>query len=378
MTPVAPGGWDNARNLLCVRLDSIGDVLMTLPAIRSLRAAAPGRRVTLLTSPAGAEVAALAPEIDEVIPYTAPWMKAALVSIDNLSFAAGLRDRGFDAACIFTVYSQSSLPAALLCQMAEIPLRAAYARENPYHLLTHWQPEREPEYLVRHEVRRQLDLAATLGAEPRPDQRIAPGGTALARAGALLARAGLPGETNWAIVCPGATAESRRYSPRQFAAALARLQDEHGYRFVFSGTASESAISAEIGRDLACSLDLTGRTDLATLHAIMSLAPIVIANNSGPAHLGAAAGTPVVCLYALTNPQHAPWGVPARLLFADQPCRFCYRSVCPEGHHRCLADVHPDRVVEAVVGTARPAQDAVGGTTPPNPAKPVMLERRYL
>src|SRR5437868_8638565 len=68
--------WDRAVNVLCVRLDTLGDVLMTTPALRALKESRPGPRLTLLTSPAGAEVAALVPEIDDVIVYDAPWMKA--------------------------------------------------------------------------------------------------------------------------------------------------------------------------------------------------------------------------------------------------------------------------------------------------------------
>ena len=68
--------WDGADNVLAVRLDALGDVLMTTPALRALRAGRAGRRLTLLTSPAGAEVAALIPEVDDVIVYDAPWVKA--------------------------------------------------------------------------------------------------------------------------------------------------------------------------------------------------------------------------------------------------------------------------------------------------------------
>ena len=66
-----------------------------------------------------------------------------------------------------------------------------------------------------------------------------------------------------------------------------------------------------------------------------------------PAHLSAAVGTPVVDLYALTNPQHTPWGVPHRVLFRDVPCRYCYKSVCPLGHNDCLHAIEPREVVAA-------------------------------
>ena len=84
------------------------------------------------------------------------------------------------------------------------------------------------------------------------------------------------------------------------------------------------------------------------LVAVLSLADVLVSNNTGPAHLAALVGTPVVDLYALTNLQHAPWGVPHRVLFQDVPCRGCLRSVCPEGHHLCLRGVAPEAVVRAV------------------------------
>jgi ADP-heptose:LPS heptosyltransferase len=78
------------------------------------------------------------------------------------------------------------------------------------------------------------------------------------------------------------------------------------------------------------------------------LATVAVTNNTGPAHIAAAVGTPVVDLYALTHPQHTPWHVRSRVLFHDVPCRFCYRGTCRQGHHACLDGVAPGRVAEAV------------------------------
>ena len=160
------GAWDRVENVLCVRLDVLGDVLMTTPAIRALKESRRGRRVTLLTSPAGAAVARLVPEIDAVLVYEAPWMKATAPRDDSrpeLDMAARLRAGRFDAAAIFTVYSQNPLASAFLCHLADIPLRLAHCRENPYQLLSHRVREPEPEQFVRHEVQRQLDLVAAVG-----------------------------------------------------------------------------------------------------------------------------------------------------------------------------------------------------------------------
>jgi ADP-heptose:LPS heptosyltransferase len=135
--------WTRARRVLAVRLDQTGDLLMTTPALRALRAGG-ARQVTLLTSPAAAEAAALVPELDDTIVYAAPWMKATAPcssSARDLALAALLRARRFDAAVIFTVYSQNPLAAALLLYLAEIPLRLAHCHENPYQLLSDWLPD---------------------------------------------------------------------------------------------------------------------------------------------------------------------------------------------------------------------------------------------
>jgi ADP-heptose:LPS heptosyltransferase len=92
---------------------------------------------------------------------------------------------------------------------------------------------------------------------------------------------------------------------------------------------------------------LAGELDLGSLAALLERAPLVISNNTGTVHVAAAVGTPVVDLYALTNPQHMPWLVPHRVLFHDVPCKFCYKSICPEGHQDCLRLVTPETVVNA-------------------------------
>src|SRR5438045_7645437 len=94
---------------------------------------------------------------------------------------------------------------------------------------------------------------------------------------------------------------------------------------------------------------LAGRLNLEELAALLAEAPLLISNNTGPAHVAAAVGTPVVDLYALTNPQHTPWQVPHRVLFHDVPCRNCYRSACPMGHHGCLRGVPVERGVSAAL-----------------------------
>jgi ADP-heptose:LPS heptosyltransferase len=327
--------WRDVRNLLCVRLDSLGDVLMTTPALRALRETL-GCRVTLLTSPAGAALEGLVPEVDEVLVWRAPWMKATPTGND-LAFLETLR--GFDAASIFTVYSQSALPAAYLCSLAGIPRRLAHSRENPYHLLTDWVPDSEPGSTVRHEVRRQLDLVAAVGCRTT-DERLSFCVPAVARE--RVAALNLPSPL--VVVHPGASAASRRYPPESYARALELL----GCEVVFTGDAGERDLVDGIRAILDVrSRSLAGELSLADLGALIQAADLLICNNTGPAHIAAAVGTAVVDLYALTNPQHTPWQVQSRVLFHDVPCRNCYKSVCPTGGHECLRGVAPERVAAA-------------------------------
>jgi lipopolysaccharide heptosyltransferase II len=364
--------WARAERVLAVRLDSMGDVLMTTPAIRAVKESRPTRNVTMLTSTAGADIARLVPEIDDVIVYDAPWMKATArregADADRAMIELLRRER-FDAAIVFTVYSQSPLPAATLCYLADIPLRLAQCRERAYQLLTDGVPEFEPERGTRHEVRRQLDLVASVGHrtnDERLSARIGPG--AVARVRTLLDFRGVDIDRPWAVLHPGATAPARRYPANSFAEAASRLSIDHGWTIALIGGPGDEALVSEV-RDLtrAPTVSLGTSLDVEELGALLSLAPVLIANNSGPVHLAAAVGTSVVDLYALTNPQHAPWGVPNRVLNRDVPCRFCYASTCPQRHHKCLRFVPTDDVVDAaieLVGSTAPASRRSRGYVP--------------
>jgi ADP-heptose:LPS heptosyltransferase len=154
----------------------------------------------------------------------------------------------------------------------------------------------------------------------------------------------------WILIHPGSTAASRRYPPTQFAAAARLLYRRLGVPIVFGGSASEVMLVERVRRAMgAPSFSIAGELTLGECAASIALARVLIANNSGPVHIAAALGTPVVDLYALTNPQHTPWRVPHRVLFHDVPCRWCYRSVCPQGHHACLREVAPAQVVDAAL-----------------------------
>ena len=263
----------------------------------------------------------------------------------------------FDAAAVFTVYSQNPLPAAMMCWLAGIPLRLAHCRENPYELLTDRVPESEPESHVRHEVARQLALVRAIGATTSNWRMAFEPGDAARRAvserlQATLQRIGGPRRPGapsgrWLVVHPGASAASRRWPAERFGEVAASVAP------LFDGIAVTGSERARAGRHgvrprarARCRWRACCRS--ANSARWIETADLLLSNNSGPVHLAAALGTPVVDLYALTNPQHTPWRVPHRVLNVDVPCRNCYRSVCDQPGHPCLRAVSVDDAVAAV------------------------------
>jgi len=353
--------WRRARRVLAVRLDNLGDVLMTTPAISAIRLGTRDAHISLLTSPTGAALARCLPMLDEVIAFDAPWVKGsgkrACDDTDGERRLLGRLARGhFDAAVIFTVCTQSALPAALLCRLAGIPLRLAHSRENPYDLLTDWVPDPDTVRTdMRHEVARQLALVGSVGWQV-DDERLQMAVTPQqrGRVRALLRAAGIADGQRYFVVHPGASAPSRRYPADRFGRAADEIAARSGCLAVFTGDAAEQPVIDEARRAMTQrSIALAGRLGIGELGALIDGARLLVANNTGPAHIAAAMGTPVVVLYALTNPQHTPWRVRARVLHHDVPCRHCGKSVCPQGHHACLLKVSPDDVVDAAMALLR-------------------------
>lgn len=355
-----PSYWgEDVRRILCVRLDNLGDVLMTTPALHALRRSTGNRHITLLASRSGVALAPYLDDVDDVIEYDAPWIAQPLSETrtlaDDQRMQEHLRRGGFDAAVIFTVYSQSALPAAMLCYLAGIPRRLAHCRENPYALLTDWLREPEPQQRTRHEVQRQLDLVRHIGAHTLDTRmRFTVNEADRRTLDAQLSARGVAHDAGWLVLHPGATAASRRYPPERFGEVAAQLAHETGAPVLVTGSSSERALVEAVIRTAAPRVrtqlhDLSGALTLGELAALIERASVLVSNNSGPVHLASALSTPVVDLYALTNPQHTPWQTPHRVLFRDVECRWCYRSVCPQQHHACLLGVEPDEVVQAAL-----------------------------
>ncbi len=335
-------------HVLAARLDSAGDVLLMGPAVRAISAGAD--RVTMLCGPRGVAAAALLPGVDEVVVHRAPWIDPEPEPVDpgaTVALVNRLRALGLDQAIVFTSFHQSPLPLALLLRLAGVPVVAAICEDYPGSLLDvrHAVPD------DLHEVERALSLAATLGYRLAASD----GGRLCVRRPA--AGRALLVQGPYVVVHPGASVPARAWVPERYR-ELVRALVASGYRVAVTGSGAEQELAAAVaGPPSPDVVDLSGRTDLAGLAEVLLGARCLVAGNTGPAHLAAAVGTPVVSLFAPTVPasRWRPWRVPHALL-GDQgiECAGCRARVCPVPGHPCLAAVGVDEVLAAVEELAEP------------------------
>ena len=338
------------NHAVVARLDSVGEVLITGPAVRAV--AASHDRVTFLAGPRGRAAAELLPGVDEIIEWQAPW-----VDFDSPELTAGhveslvkqLRDVAPDRAYIFTSFHQSPLPLALICRMASVPWVGAISEDYPGSLLDlrHRTQDGIPE------PHRALSLVRAAGCElpNRDDGALRVNRPSLPRRLAEIVRA-----SPFVVFHPGAAVPARRPSTQrstQMVAALAAA----GHRVVVTGDDAETELTAAVAGDVAA--DLGGKTSLATLAAVYAAAQVVVAPNTGPAHLAAAVGAPVVSLFApvVRASQWSPY-TPHLIRLGDQtaPCRLTRARTCPVGGHPCLDGITDDELLAAV--------DRLGGGHP--------------
>lgn len=347
--------WQDARRVLAIRLDNLGDVLVTTPAIHAIRESLPAARLTLLASPVGSQAGRYNRDIDEVITWSAPWMdpwhELPQDPEREQEMIARLASERFDGAIIFTSFRQSSLPAAYLCYLAGIPLRAAASIDGPGSLLTtrHKHAER-----MMHEVERGLDLVGALGmATDDRDLVLDLPKTAFAEARALLRTLSRATGGPLVVVHPGCSMPARTYPWEMFADVVTQLVRETDATVLLTGVPSEAPLAHRVRERVGVGerdrvVVVAGQLSFAGFAALIAVADLTITNNTGPMHVAAATKTPVVALFALTNPpeQWGPWRVPHRQLYHDVPCRICYSRVCPYAQE-CLTLVSPDIVVAA-------------------------------
>ncbi|MFC5163471.1 glycosyltransferase family 9 protein [Nonomuraea angiospora] len=324
-----------SRTVLVARPDSAGDVLLAGPAVRAVGAHAD--RVVFLAGPRGRAAAELLPGVDRVIEWQAPWIDADPPPVTGEHVARlmeALPDAG--EAVILTSFHQSALPLALLLRLRGVGRITAISEDYPGSLLDVRVRIDEARHLP--EAERMLAVAAAAGFPPVD-------GGALAITPPPPSRVGPPG---YVVVHPGTAAPARAWPPSRHREAVEALADE-GFAVVVTGGPGERALTAHVAGGHA--IDLGGLTSLPELAGVLRDACALVAGNTGPAHLAAAVGTPVVSLFSPVVPagRWAPYGVPYVLL-GDQegPCKDTRARICPVDGHPCLAGVTAAQVVKAV------------------------------
>jgi ADP-heptose:LPS heptosyltransferase len=344
------GQWAEAQRVLVMRLDNIGDVVMTGPVLRALKDNLPKASITLMASPGGKAAAPLLPWVDEMIPWRVIWQdvggKLSFDPARELEMIDTLKRGSYDAAIILTSFKQTPHPAGYACYLASIPLRLGESKEWGGGVLTDEAPPAPDEL---HQVERNLRLIehAGFGVEDRSLSLHVPE-EARGTVAQLLQARGVAPDAPYVLLNPWASAQARTYPTHRFAFAARLLSEETGWPVVVSGTEADRSRSGELLDALGDrGVDLVGATVLSELAALVEGARLVLTNNTSTMHLLDALRTPGVVLFSGTEleEQWRPRDAPHRLLRRETWCSPCYAFACPY-NLECL-DIQPEDVAEA-------------------------------
>jgi heptosyltransferase-2 len=318
---------------------------MTTPAIGAIRQPYPNAHITILATPLVAELFSPHDRIDEVMVYDKKGHHAGLAG--RLRLARELRARHFDMAILL----QNAFDAALITWLARIPVRLGYRSDGRALLLTHGCPvTRETKRL--HHVEYYLAMLANFGI-PAATKSLSLLVTAEEEetTTGLLAGAGIDSGDCLIGINPGATyGSAKRWYPDRFAAVADELCQKWGAKAVITGGPAERFIADEIESAMETkSLNLAGRTSVRELMALIKRCEFFITNDSGPMHIAAAFGVPLVAIFGPTDQTTtSPFSERAVVVRQEAECAPCLLRECPTDH-RCMATVTAAEVVEEAI-----------------------------
>lgn len=327
----------------------VGDAIMALPAIRAVRVKFPEARIAILARPYVLDIYRDQNVADELIAYDRTGEYKGFHGREKL--AAHLRARNFDVALLL----QNAFDAAFLAWRAKIPERIGYARDGRSLLLTKAIAVPKPNEIPAHERFYYLELLRRvdwLEQSPTIDT------IALdvprekgSRAEELLVAAGArSGRTRIAVGAGASYGSAKCWLPERFAETLNLLAAERDCDVILFGTASEAAVSNAIGAELKDRpIDLTGKTAIADLPALLSRCNLFIGNDSGAMHVAGAVGLPVVAIFGPTDPNGTAPVTPKCTVVQQKPyCSPCFLRKCPTDH-RCMTAIAPQMVHTAAL-----------------------------
>lgn len=316
----------------------VGDAIMALPALRAVRSRFPEAQITILARPYVAAIYKNQQVCDEMM----------LVDYKS-DMVNELRAHKFDAALLL----QNAFEAAWFAWRAGIPERVGYARDGRSLLLTKAVPVPEPGEIPAHEQYYYLELlrrAGWLDSLPSESfiQLIVPDENRKHAAEFLHSAGARPDGFRIAVGAGASYGSAKCWPPDRFAELANRLQAQLGAEVILFGTPSEATVSLAIAAGMRTPpIDLTGKTSIVDLPAVLSQCHLFIGNDSGAMHVAAAVGLPVVAIFGPTDPLGTAPVTPRCSIVREKPyCSPCFLRRCPTDH-RCMNGVTPDAVEAA-------------------------------
>src|SRR3989442_3996285 len=330
--------------ILIIKPSSLGDIVHALPTVADLRRRFPSARITWLVKREWAAVLEDNPHLDEVL----------ALGLSVKGWPGGIR--AVRAGRFDTVVDlQGLLRSALLGWISGAPVRIGFAngREGSPWFYTERVPVPSPSM---HAVDRYLLTAKYVGADPgevKPSEFPLPHDTqAQARVEVLLAAAGIQAGATLVAMNPSARWNTKRWPLESFAAVGDRLQEDEAAGVVLIGGRDERHVGKQVLRAMRTApIDLMGQTTLKELIALLRRVRLLVTNDSGPMHLAAAVGTPVIALFGPTDPARTgPYGAGHTVLRSGLPCRPTFqRDWTNVVELECLTSIRPENVIEAAM-----------------------------
>jgi heptosyltransferase-2 len=323
----------------------VGDSVMTVPALRALRRVLPDAHITLAIRPGARGIFSEADFIDDVLIYD---RKSALSVLPQIR---EWKRRKFDLAVLF----QNAFEAALIPFLAGVPVRLGYATESRQALLTHplalpdWRSSRHEVFYYLYVITalEQMLFGTSTICEADPDESIQVSESRKAEATDLLHAHGVGEGGHVVAICPGSiNSRAKRWPAEAYAALADRLIDTNR-QVLLIGSKDEAAVSQEVtSRMRNRPIVLTGKTSLDQITAVLAAVDLIVTNDTGPAHIGAALGRPTIVIFGPTNPLTTrPFSPAAEILRHPPDCAPCMLRDCPIDH-RCMTAITVDEVFE--------------------------------
>lgn len=336
----------DVHRILIRGVNWVGDAVMTTPAIAGIRQTFPRAKISLLVKPWVAGVFAGNPHVDEILLFNRDGPHSGLSGLFRL--AQELRRARFDLAILL----QNAFEAALLAFLARIPHRIGYSTQGRGLLLTTMVVQDQSTRQLHH-VDYYQDLLRTLGwvvGEREPNVYLSR--EAEERAEALLGGEGVrPGEPLVAFN-PGSTyGSAKRWPADRYANLADRLVEDLGVKVLLTGAQADGVVAKAVrssARHPERVIDLTGRTDMQLLAAVLKRCAVFVTNDTGAMHVGAAAGVPVVAIFGPTDPTATSPVGRHIMLRHPVPCSPCLLRECPIDH-RCMNGISINDVFSSII-----------------------------